>query len=81
LTIVRRDVSAKHNQHIKRSVVQVLGRQTTKRKNSSGDSEIWTAPVVLTIPERRTGWKAEEVLRKSKVFPTFHAGSRSFWNQ
>ena len=40
LTIVRRDESAKHNQLIKRSVVQVLGRQTTKRKNFGGDSEI-----------------------------------------
>jgi hypothetical protein len=34
-----------------------------------------------TIPERTTGWNAEEVLRKSKVFPTFHAGPRSFLNQ
>jgi hypothetical protein len=40
LTIVRRGESAKHNQLIKRSVVQVLGRQTTKRKNFGGDSEI-----------------------------------------
>jgi hypothetical protein len=40
LTIVRRDESTKHNQLIKCSVVQVLGRQTTKRMNFGGDSEI-----------------------------------------
>jgi len=37
---------------VKNAVVQVLARQTTKRKNFNGDSEIWTAPVVLTIQER-----------------------------
>jgi hypothetical protein len=78
---IRSDESAKHDQLIRHSVVQVLDRRITKRKNSSGDNEIWTAPVVLTIPERTTGWNAEEVLRKSKVFPTFHAGPRSFLNQ
>jgi hypothetical protein len=53
-------------------VVQVLARQTTKRKNFNGDSEIWTAPVVLTIQERAARWDMEDVLRKSKMFPTFH---------
>ncbi len=53
-------------------MVQVLARQTTKRKNFNGDSEIWTAPVVLTIQERAARWDMEDVLRKSKMFPTFH---------
>jgi hypothetical protein len=28
--------------------------------------------VVLTIQERAARWKLENVLRKSKMFPTFH---------
>jgi hypothetical protein len=39
-------------------VVQVLARQTTKRKN--------------TIQDRAARWDMEEVLQKRKMFPTFH---------
>ena len=62
----------KYDNLVKNAVVQVLARQTTKRKNFNGDSEIWTAPVVLTIQERAARWDMEDVLRKSKMFPTFH---------
>jgi hypothetical protein len=61
LTIVRMDESAKHNQLIKRFLVQRGPRDLV-------------SPSVLTIPEKTTRWNVEEVLRKSKMFPTFHAG-------
>ncbi len=60
---------------MKNAVVQVLARQTTKRKNFNGDSEIWTAPVLLTIQERAARWDMEDVLRKSNT------GQRSFWSR
>jgi hypothetical protein len=69
---VRSDEKEKYDQLVKNAVVQVLARQTTKRKNFNGDSDIWTAPVVLTIQERAARWEMENVLRKSKMFPTFH---------
>jgi hypothetical protein len=69
---VRSDEKEKYDNLIRNAVVQVLARQTTRRKNFNGDSEIWTAPVVLTIQERAARWEMEDVLRKSKMFPTFH---------
>jgi hypothetical protein len=69
---IRSDEKEKYDNLVKNAVVQVLARQTTKRKNFNGDSEIWTAPVVLTIQERAARWDMEDVLRKSKMFPTFH---------
>jgi hypothetical protein len=69
---IRSDEKEKYDSLVKNAVVQVLARQTTKRKNFNGDSEIWTAPVVLTIQERAARWDMEDVLRKSKMFPTFH---------
>jgi hypothetical protein len=69
---VRSDEKEKYDKLVRNAVVQVLARQTTKRKNFNGDSEIWTAPVVLTIQERAARWDMEDVLRKSKMFPTFH---------
>ena len=69
---IRSDEKEKYDNLIRNAVVQVLARQTTKRKNFNGDSEIWTAPVVLTIQERAARWDMEDVLRKSKMFPTFH---------
>ncbi len=69
---VRSDEKEKYNKLVRNAVVQVLARQTTKRKNFSGDSEIWTAPLVLMIQERAARWDMEEVLRKCKMFPTFH---------
>jgi hypothetical protein len=71
-TKVRSDEKEKYDQLIKKAVVQVLARQTTKRKNFNGDCDIWTAPVVLTIQERAARWELENVLQKSKMFPTFH---------
>ena len=69
---VRSDCKEKYDNLVQQAVVQVLARQTSKRKNFGGDSEIWTAPVILTIQERAARWDMEEVLRKSKMFPTFH---------
>jgi hypothetical protein len=69
---IRSDEKEKYDNLVRNAVVQVLARQTTKRKNFNGDSEIWTAPVVLTIQERAARWDMEDVLRKSKMFPTFH---------
>jgi hypothetical protein len=55
---IRSDEKEKYDNLVRNAVVQVLARQTTKRKNFNGDSEIWTAPVVLTIQERMSFAKA-----------------------
>ena len=62
----------KYNELVRKSVVQVLARQTQKRKRREDGRDIWTAPVVLTMKDRQDKWDFEEVLRKSKVYPTFH---------
>ena len=56
----------------KKADVQVLARRTTKRKRRSDGQEIWTAPVVLTIKDKEDRWEMEDMLRKNKVYPTFH---------
>ena len=68
---VRSDYAGKYDELIKKAVTQVLAKKTTKRTNREGVN-IWTAPVVLTIQERAARWEMEDVLRKSKIYPTFH---------
>jgi hypothetical protein len=34
--------------------------------------EIWTAPVLIRMPKRENRWATENLLRKSKVFPSFN---------
>jgi hypothetical protein len=69
---IRSDEKAQYDSLIKKAVVQVLAAKTTKRRKYGSDEEVWTAPIVLTIQEQGERWKMEELLRKSKVFLTFH---------
>lgn len=69
---IRSDEKEKYDRLVKQAVVQVLAKQTVKRKTFNGDQEIWTAPVVFTIQDRLTRWDMEDTLRKSKMYPTFH---------
>ena len=69
---VRSTEVEKYNELVRKSVVQVLARQTQKRKRREDGKEIWTAPVVITCKDKQEKWDMEDVLRKSKVFPTFH---------
>ena len=72
LAKVRADEVEKYNELVRKSVVQVLARQTQKRKRREDGRDIWTAPVVLTMKDKQEKWDMEDVLRRSKVFPTFH---------
>jgi len=56
----------------KKAVIQVLANKTTKRKRREDGADIWTAPIVLTIQEKQARWEMEDLLRRSKVYPTFH---------
>jgi hypothetical protein len=47
-----------------------MASSTFKRQVNGKD--IWTAPVIVTMPEREERWAIENMLRKSKVYPTFH---------
>ena len=53
-----------------RGALAVIARATTKRAYNTGD--IWTAPVLITIADKHTRWEAEDILRNSKVYPSFH---------
>ena len=48
----------------------VISRATTKRAYPEGEK--WTAPVLITIPDKEVRWETEDILRKSNCFPTFH---------
>ena len=57
---------------IKKAEVHVLARKTAKRKARATGEDIWTAPVVMTMPVKNERWEMEDILRKNKIYPTFH---------
>ena len=69
---VKADDQPKFVELVKKASVQVLAKKTIKRKAKFTGEEIWTAPVVMTMPERSARWEMEDLLRKNKIFPTFH---------
>jgi hypothetical protein len=69
-TKVRSDLRAEYDNKIKQATLKVLAAKPIKRQSDSG--EIWTAPVLVTIEDRDSRWQVEDMLRKSKVYPSFH---------
>ena len=69
---VKADDQPRFTDIVKKAGVHVLARRTTKRKARDSGEEIWTAPVVMTIPEKNERWEMEDLLRRNKIFPTFH---------
>jgi len=69
---VRTDDQERYQELVQKAVVQVLARQTSKRKARDDGKDIWTAPIVLTMQEKQARWEMEDLLRRSKVYPTFH---------
>jgi hypothetical protein len=67
---VRTDLRAEYDEKIKQASFKVLATKAFKRQGENG--EFWTAPILVTIPERETRWQVEDMLRKSKVFSGFH---------
>jgi hypothetical protein len=67
---VRTDLRAEYDSKIKQAAMKVLAAKPIKRQTETG--EIWTAPVLVTIEDRDSRWQVEDMLRKSKVFPSFH---------
>jgi hypothetical protein len=72
LAKVKADDQPKFSELVKKADVQVLARKTTKRKSRQDGAEIWTAPILMTMPEKTARWEMEDLLRRNKVFPTFH---------
>jgi hypothetical protein len=72
---IRMDKRARYDELVRSATVQVLARSTTKRKEQDSDQEIWTAPIVFAVEDRENRWELEDILRGSKVYPTFH------WNR
>jgi len=62
----------RYQELVQKAVVQVLARQTSKRKARDDGRDIWTAPIVLTMQEKHARWEMEDLLRRSKIYPTFH---------
>ena len=67
---VRSDLRARFDTLMSRASLAVIARATAKRAYPEGDR--WTAPVLLTIPDRETRWETEDILRSSKCYPSFH---------
>jgi hypothetical protein len=72
---IRSDKKARYDELIRKATVQVLARATTKRKPQDSDTDIWTAPILVTVDDRETRWELEDMFRQCKVHPTFH------WNR
>jgi hypothetical protein len=62
----------KYEDLVRTATMQVLARQTTKRKLKDSDTDIWTAPILFTVEDRETRWELEDTLRSNGLFPTFH---------
>ena len=69
---VRGDDQHKFAELVNKASMHVLARKTAKRKSRETGEDIWTAPVVITVPERNERWAMEDMMRKNKIFPTFH---------
>jgi hypothetical protein len=70
---VRSDLRAQYDgsgSRIRLATVKVLANKPIKRQVDN--AEIWTAPVLVTIQDQESRWQTEDILRKSKVFPSFH---------
>jgi hypothetical protein len=63
---------AKYEELVRSASMQVLARTSTKRKVKDTDSEIWTAPILVTVEDRETRWELEDILRSNGLFPNFH---------
>jgi hypothetical protein len=72
LAKVKAAEQAKFTELIKKGVVQVLAKKTMKRKSRQTGEDIWTAPIVLTMKEKESRWEMEDLLRRNKIYPTFH---------
>jgi hypothetical protein len=62
----------KYEDLVRTATMQVLARQTTKRKLKDTDTDIWTAPILFTVEDRETRWELEDTLRSNGLYPTFH---------
>jgi hypothetical protein len=69
---VRSDKKNRYDELVRKATIQVLAKATVRRKEQDTDKEIWTAPVLVSVDERESRWELEDVLRQSKVYPTFH---------
>jgi hypothetical protein len=71
-TIAKAALSSKvrYDSKIRAATFRVLSSKTFK--SMVDGKEIWTAPVLVTIPEKENRWDVENCLRKSKLFPSFH---------
>ena len=67
---VRSDLRARFDTLMTQGSLAVIARATAKRAYPEGDR--WTAPVLLTVTDRKTRWETEDILRQSKCFPSFH---------
>jgi hypothetical protein len=63
---------AKYEELIRTATMQVLARANTKRRVKDSDTEVWTAPVLVTVEDRDTRWELEDTLRSNGLYPTFH---------
>jgi hypothetical protein len=67
---VRSDLKKEYDERIRHATIKILSGKTFKAQVEG--KEVWTAPVLVTVPDRDNRWAIESILRKSKVFPSFH---------
>ena len=56
---------------LRRTKIVILGKGTTRRESSSGDTE-FTVPTLFQCRDRRDAEELDGILRESGWFPTFH---------
>jgi hypothetical protein len=67
---VRSDLRKEFDDRIRHATLKVVSSKTFKRECEG--KQVWTAPVLLTVPDRENRWAIENCLRSSKMFPGFH---------
>jgi hypothetical protein len=67
---IRSDLKQAYDEKIRAATFKVISSKTFK--SVCDGKEVWTAPVLITIPEKETRWDVENLMRKSKIFPGFH---------
>jgi hypothetical protein len=67
---VRPDLRKDFEDRIRHATMKVVSSRTFKRECEG--KQVWTAPVLISVPDRENRWAIENCLRSRKMHPGFH---------
>jgi len=67
---VRSDLRQSYDDKMARAALAVIAKAPQKRLVNG--TEIWTAPILLTASDKNDRYEIDNILRQSKLFPTYH---------